>query len=94
MSATESKTETDQRGKRKERVGKVVSDKMQSTVVVEVERIFAHPLYKKYIKRRKKYMVDDDKHRCGIGDTVRIVETRPVSKTKRWRIAAVLERAK
>lgn len=94
MSGTESKTETDTRGKRKERVGKVVSDKMQSTVVVEVERIFAHPLYKKYIKRRKKYMVDDDKNRCGVGDTVRIVETRPVSKTKRWRIAAVLERAK
>lgn len=82
------------RGKRKERIGKVVSDKMEKTVVVSVERRFAHPLYKKYIKRSKNYKAHDETGRCHLGDTVRIAETRPVSKTKRWRVTAVLERAK
>lgn len=84
----------EKRGLRKERVGKVISDKMNSTAVVQVERTFAHPLYKKYIKRSKSYYAHDEKNRCKVGDTVRIVETRPISKLKRWRVAAILERAK
>jgi small subunit ribosomal protein S17 len=84
----------DERGLRKERVGKVVSNKMNSTVVVRIDRTFAHPLYKKYVRRSKSYYAHDDKNRCNIGDTVRIVETKPISKTKRWRVAAILERAK
>lgn len=85
---------SDERGLRKERVGKVVSNKMQSTVVVQVDRKFSHPLYKKYIRRSKNFYAHDDKNRCNIGDTVRIIETKPISKTKRWRVAAILERAK
>lgn len=84
----------DNRGLRKERIGKVISDKMQSTIVVQVERTYAHPLYKKYIRRSKTFYAHDDKNRCKVGDTVRIVETRPISKTKRWRVAAILDRAK
>lgn len=89
-----SKTEQDSRGKQKERTGKVVSAKMEKTIVVQVERRYQHPLYKKYIKQRKNYSVDDPKGRCNEGDTVRIIETRPISKTKRWRLSAILERAK
>ncbi len=83
-----------ERGERKEQSGTVISNKMQSTVVVRVERLFSHPRYKKYIRRRKNFYAHDEKNRCKIGDTVRIVETRPLSKTKRWRVAAILERAK
>lgn len=82
------------RGLRKERVGKVVSDKMASTVVVSIERVFSHPLYRKYVKRRKHYYAHDEGNACKIGDVVRIVETRPLSKLKRWRVAEILERAK
>ena len=82
------------RGQRKERVGKVISDKMNKTIVVEIERVFSHPLYKKYITRGKNFYAHDEENRCKVGDTVRIVETRPLSKTKRWRVAAILERAK
>ena len=85
---------SEKQGQRKERTGKVVSDKMDKTVVVNIERRFSHPLYHKYIKRTKPYYAHDEKNRCRLGDTVRIVETRPRSKTKRWRVAAILERAK
>ncbi|MBI3735140.1 30S ribosomal protein S17 [Candidatus Sumerlaeota bacterium] len=84
----------DRRGQRKERIGKVTSDKMNKTVVVEIQRVFSHPLYKKYITLGKSFYAHDEENRCKVGDTVRIIETRPMSKTKRWRVAAILERAK
>lgn len=87
-------SETSNRGLVKERVGEVVSDKMDKTIVVSVERQFSHPLYKKYVRRTKNYYAHDEKNDCHVGDTVRIVETRPLSKTKRWRVAEVLRRAK
>jgi len=86
--------QTSERGLRKERTGKVVSDKMSKTVVVKIERMFPHPLYKKYIRRSKNFYAHDEENRCHVGDTVRIVETRPLSRTKRWRVSAILERAK
>lgn len=89
------KTQTaEERGHRKQRIGKVVSDKMQRTVVVTQVRQVAHPLYKKYFKRTKKYVADNADNNAKIGDTVRIMETRPLSKTKRWRVVEVIERAK
>ncbi len=85
---------TTERGQRKERVGKVTSDKMAKTVVVRIERQFSHPLYKKYVTRGKNYYAHDEENRCHVGDTVKIVESRPLSKLKRWRVSAILERAK
>ena len=82
------------RGNRKVRVGKVVSGKMNKTVVVAVERLVKHPLYKKYIKRTTKMYAHDEKNDARDGDTVRIVETRPLSKLKRWRVQQVIDRAK
>ena len=79
---------------RKQFVGIVVSDKMDKTVVVMVERLTQHPLYKKYIKRRKKFMAHDEENACRIGDKVLIEETRPLSRHKRWRVRQILERAK
>ncbi len=79
---------------RKQFVGVVVSDKMDKTVVVMVERLAQHPLYKKYIKRRKKFMAHDEENACRIGDKVLIEETRPLSRHKRWRVRQILERAK
>ncbi len=84
----------DVRGRRKERVGKVVSDKMDKTVVVTLTRQVPHPLYKKYFKKTTKFVAHDEKNDAKTGDTVRIMETRPLSKTKRWRLVEVLERAK
>ena len=81
-------------GGRKEFIGIVVSDKMDKTVVVMVERLVKHPLYGKYIRRRKKYMAHDERNECRIGDRVLIVETRPLSKRKRWVVKQILERAK
>ncbi len=81
-------------GRRKEFIGIVVSDKMDKSVVVMVERLVKHPLYGKYIRRRKKYMAHDEYNECRIGDKVRIVETRPLSKRKRWVVKEILERAK
>jgi small subunit ribosomal protein S17 len=86
--------ETDERGRRKTRVGTVVSDKMQKTVVVSVERRFAHPLYGKQVTRTKKYHAHDETNDSHVGDTVRITETRPLSKLKRWRVSEIVERAK
>ena len=82
------------RGYRKVREGYVVSDKMDKTVVVEVEDRVKHPKYGKIIRRTKKYIAHDAENACGVGDRVRLMETRPLSATKRWRIAAVLEKAK
>ncbi|MFQ5866998.1 MAG: 30S ribosomal protein S17 [bacterium] len=80
-------------GKRKIRIGEVVSDRMGKTRVVVVERLLRHPRYQKIIKRRKKFMVDDPKNELHMGDKVRIAETRPLSKRKRWRVLEILEKA-
>ena len=79
---------------RKTRVGKVVSDKMDKTIVVAVEEHVQHPLYKKIVKRTYKLKAHDEKNEAGIGDTVRVMETRPLSKDKRWRLVEVIEKAK
>jgi len=80
------------RGKRKTRVGLVVSDKMDKTVVVKVDNLVKHPVYKKYIKRRITLKAHDEQNECAIGDKVLVVETRPLSKDKRWRVREVLEK--
>ena len=80
------------RGNRKTRVGVVVSDKMDKTVVVAVERLVPHPLYGKRIRRTKKFMAHDEENRCRVGDRVRIMETRPLSRHKRWRVVEILQR--
>ncbi len=78
---------------RKVLVGEVVSNKMDKSIVVKVETLVMHPLYKKYIKRSKKYMAHDPNNECSIGDKVEIIESRPLSKRKRWRLKRILERA-
>ena len=80
-------------GRRKIREGRVVSDKMDKTVVVAVERLVAHPLYRKRIRRTTKLKAHDEENQCRTGDTVRVVETRPLSKEKRWRVVEILRRA-
>ncbi|HHU92612.1 MAG TPA: 30S ribosomal protein S17 [Halanaerobiaceae bacterium] len=82
------------RNKRKERVGIVVSDKMDKTVTVAVERRTRHPLYKKTIIKTTKFKAHDENNQCNEGDKVRIMETRPLSKTKRWRVVEIIEKAK
>ena len=79
---------------RKVRVGKVVSDKMDKTVVVTVADRVAHPIYKKIIKRTYRLKAHDEKNECGVGDIVRVMETRPLSKDKRWRVVEIVEKAK
>ena len=79
---------------RKTRVGKVVSDKMDKTIVVSVENRVAHPLYKKIIKRTYRLKAHDENNECGVGDRVRVMETRPLSKDKRWRLIEIIEKAK
>ncbi|MBC2871316.1 30S ribosomal protein S17 [Acetanaerobacterium sp. MSJ-12] len=83
-----------ERNLRKSRVGKVVSDKMDKTIVVAIEDNVQHPLYKKIIKRTSKFKAHDEKNECGIGDTVEIMETRPLSKDKRWRLVRIINKAK
>ena len=83
-----------ERNLRKERIGIVVSDKMDKTIVVSSEVREKHPLYGKFVKRTTKFVAHDDKNECGIGDTVRIMETRPLSKTKNWRLVEIVEKAK
>ena len=83
-----------ERGNRKVRMGSVVSDKMDKTVVVAVETFVTHPLYKKQIRQTTKFKAHDENNECGIGDTVRIMETRPLSKDKRWRVVNIVEKAK
>jgi small subunit ribosomal protein S17 len=80
------------RGIRKNKVGTVVSDRMDKTVVVRVERLVPHPVYKNYVKRRTTYKAHDEKNEYRIGDRVEIVETRPLSKEKRWRVSRLIER--
>lgn len=80
------------RGMRKEQIGKVVSDKMDKTVVVAIETLVRHPLYGKIVKRTKKFKAHDEENSCRVGDKVRVMETRPLSKEKRWRVIEILER--
>jgi small subunit ribosomal protein S17 len=82
------------RGKRKTRVGEVVSDKMDKTITVAVKRRVKHPVYGKYISRTSKLMVHDDKNECHEGDTVMVMETRPLSRNKRWRLVEIVEKRK
>ncbi len=83
-----------ERNLRKERVGRVVSNKMQKSITVAIERKVKHPIYGKFMNKTTKLMAHDENNDCGIGDTVRIMETRPLSKNKRWRLIEILERAK
>jgi small subunit ribosomal protein S17 len=82
-----------ERGRSKAREGIVVSNKMDKTVVVVVQRLVKHPMYKKYVKRRSKYKAHDEQNRCAIGDRVVITETRPLSKDKRWRVRSIVEKS-
>ena len=93
--ATAQATETKAggRGLKKTRVARVISNKMDRSIVVAIERLVKHPTYKKYVRRTHKVMAHDEKKQCGVGDTVRIVETRPLSKRKRWRVTAILRKA-
>lgn len=84
----------EKRSIRKTRMGTVVSNKMQKSIIVAIERRIAHPLYKKYFKKTTKLMAHDEKNECTIGDVVKIMETRPLSKRKKWRLVEVVEKAK
>ena len=94
MSANEVNSDVEKRGYRKTREGLVVSDKMDKTVVVAVENRFKHPLYGKVVRRTSKLKAHDEGNAAGIGDRVLVMETRPVSATKRWRVVEILEKAK
>lgn len=83
-----------ERNLRKEKIGVVVSDKMEKTIVIEVLRKVKHPIYGKFVKRTSKFAAHDEKNECRTGDTVRIMETRPLSKSKCWRLVEIIERAK
>mgnify|MGYP001561149986 FL=1 len=85
---------TVKRNLRKERVGVIVSDKMNKSIIVAVERKVKHPMYGKFVKKTSKFVAHDEKNECKVGDTVKIEETRPLSKTKNWRLVEILERAK
>lgn len=93
MNTADQNSSAQERGRRKTRVGTVVSDKMDKTVVVRVERRYAHPLYGKQVTRSKKYHAHDETNQYRIGDVVWITETRPLSKLKRWRVSEVVTRA-
>ena len=84
----------EKRNLRKERVGIVMSNKMDKSIVVAVERKVKHPKYGKFVKKTTKFVAHDEKNECGLGDTVKIMETRPISKSKRWRLVEVVEKAK
>lgn len=83
-----------ERNNRKERIGVVVSNKMDKTITVAVRRKVKHPIYGKFVNKTTKFVVADDQNTCNPGDTIRIMETRPLSKTKRWRLVEIIERAK
>ncbi|MBD2754579.1 30S ribosomal protein S17 [Spirosoma validum] len=83
-----------ERNARKERIGRVTSNKMQKTITVSIDRKVKHPLYHKFQTKTKKLTVHDENNECGIGDTVRVMETRPLSKNKRWRLVEIIEKAK
>jgi len=82
-----------ERGRQKTLVGVVTSDKMEKTVIVMVKRLVLHPIYKKYVRKRKKIKAHDEQNQCHMGDKVLLIETRPLSREKRWRVKEVLERA-
>ena len=84
----------EERNLRKERIGKVVSNKMTKSVTIAIERKVKHPIYGKFMKKTTKLMAHDEQNSAGIGDTVRIMETRPLSKSKRWRLVEIIEKAK
>jgi small subunit ribosomal protein S17 len=84
----------EKRNLRKERIGLVVSNKMDKSIVVQIERRFKHVIYKKFVKKTNKFVAHDEKNDCNIGDKVRIMETRPLSKNKNWRLVEIIERAK
>ncbi len=84
----------EQRGLRKTRVGIVVSDKMEKTITIAIERKVPHPIYRKYFKKTTKLMAHDEKRECRVGDKVKVMETRPLSKNKRWRLIEIVEKAK
>ncbi|MDF3027729.1 MAG: ribosomal protein [Fluviicola sp.] len=84
----------EKRNLRKERIGTVTSDKMEKSIVVSVERKVKHPKYGKFVKKTTKFVAHDENNDCNIGDTVKIMETRPLSKNKNWRLVEILERAK
>jgi small subunit ribosomal protein S17 len=84
----------EKRNLRKERIGVVSSNKMEKSIVVSEVKRTKHPMYGKFVLKTKKYVAHDDKNECNVGDKVRIMETRPLSKTKRWRLVEILERAK
>ena len=84
---------SDDRKQRKVRTGVVISNKMDKTVVVEVSRTVIHPVYKKFVRRRKRFMAHDEDNRCNIGDQVMIVETRPLSRQKNWRVRKIIREA-
>ena len=94
MTETTKKVEAPRTTRRKVRVGNVLSNKMQKSIVVSIGRQVPHPIYKKYFKRTTTLMVHDENREAGIGDLVKIMETRPLSKRKRWRLVEVLEKAK
>jgi small subunit ribosomal protein S17 len=81
------------RGMRRQLVGKVISNKMDKSIVVQVERLVKHKVYQKYVKRRAKFAAHDETNACSIGDKVLITESRPISKTKRWRVSEIVEKA-
>ena len=83
-----------ERNLRKERVGKVVSNKMTKSITIAIDRKVKHPIYGKFMNKTTKFMVHDEKNEAGIGDTVRVMETRPLSKSKRWRLVEIVEKAK
>ena len=85
---------TEIRNLRKSRIGVVTSTAMDKTITISVERKLRHPIYGKFVKKTKKFMAHDEKNDCNVGDTVKIMETRPLSKNKRWRLVEILERAK
>ena len=84
----------EKRNLRKERIGEVVSNKMNKTVVIAVKTKMKHPIYGKFVNKTSKFYAHDEANTCGVGDTVRIMETRPMSKTKKWRLVEIIERAK
>jgi len=84
----------EKRNLRKERIGEVVSNKMNKSIVVAVKTKMKHPMYGKFVNKTSKFYAHDEENTCGVGDTVRIMETRPLSKTKKWRLVEIVERAK
>lgn len=94
MTVAVQETQQSPRAQRKIRIGKVVSNKMEKSITVAIERRVPHPIYKKYFRRTTKLMAHDEKREAGVGDLVKIMETRPLSKLKRWRLVEVVEKAK